>query len=254
MDFQIGAVDILGLDDAAIASFAAAADTAGKDLYMETQDGGVDTAVDGGSVGGLFNLKTGDGSAGGAAQVGGAGGALSIISGAGGTPDSGSANGGAAGAFAITAGAGGAAGAGGGTGGTGGTITLTAGAGGGAGGGTAGAPGAVVIGAGVFRFVNAQTIDMADAAVTLTLVPGTPTGTLITSNVLYVDANSSGSENLLLPPEADWNGGMLVVVNTGGETIEIQNDAGGAVLTLETLNTAIVVNDGTTLRGVVGVP
>ena len=32
LDIQIGAVDIFGIDDAAISSFAGAADTAGKDM------------------------------------------------------------------------------------------------------------------------------------------------------------------------------------------------------------------------------
>ena len=192
------------------------------------------------------------------ASTGGAGGAVSFTAGAGGAANDAAAIGtnvgGVGGAVSMIAGVGGATLNGSSnTGGKGGDVVLQAGAGG-AGGTAAGAPGAVRVNAGIFRYVNAQTIDMADVAVTLTLVPGTPVGTLVTSNVLYVDPNSGASENLLLPPEADWNGGMLVIVNTGGETINVQNNSGGAILTLETLNTAIVMNDGTTLRGVVGVP
>ena len=130
-------------------------------------------------------------------------------------------------------------------------VTLTPGAGGT--GDTNGRPGFINITTGITKR-SVQTIDMGDGPVTLTLIPGTPVGTLMTSDVLYVDANSAGTENLLLPPEADWIGGILVIVNTCGETINIQNDAAGAILTLETANTAIVTNDGTTLRGVVGVP
>ena len=102
--------------------------------------------------------------------------------------------------------------------------------------------------------LNVQTIAMDNAAVTL-FVPGeSSTGTQLTANILYVDAESSGSENLDLPAEADCDGVFLLVVNTGGETINIRNDAAGAVLTLETANMAVVVCDGTTWRGIVGVP
>jgi hypothetical protein len=94
-----------------------------------------------------------------------------------------------------------------------------------------------------------QTIAMGDAAVTLTLVPGTPTGTLLTSNLLYVDAESSSSENLLLPHEADCDGLWLYIHNFGGETINLQNDAGGAVATIATAESCIAICDGTTWAG-----
>lgn len=120
--------------------------------------------------------------------------------------------------------------------------------------GVAGTPGAYKIAAGVLHYVDAQAIAMGDGAVVLTLNPGSPTGTLVVSNLLYVDAESGATEDLALPPEADANGLMLVIVNTGGETINITNDAAGAVLTLETANTSICVCDGTTWRGFVGIP
>jgi hypothetical protein len=110
----------------------------------------------------------------------------------------------------------------------------------------------VAIGVGVLH-VKVQTIDMANSPVTLTLVPGTPTGTLLTGNILYVDANSGDTENLLLPPEGDSTGIFLVIQNTGGETINVQNDAGGAVLTCATAECAYCVCDGTTWMGFVGV-
>ena len=251
---QFGGVDAVQIDEAAIAAFAAAEDIAGHAVYLETEDGGVDGgAASTGMAGGALSIKTGDGSvAVTAGAVGGAGGALSLVSGTGLTGDT-AGNGGVGGAIIITAGAGGDSGAGAGVGGTGGTITLTAGAGGGAGGGTAGIPGKVDIAAGLLH-IGVQTIDMADTTVVTTLVPGTPAGTLITGNILYVDANGAGAEILNLPHEADGDGVLLVVVNTGGESITIQNDAGGAVLTLETLNTAFLVCDGTTWRGAVCVP
>lgn len=249
----LGGDEVLRIHDAAAMTFAAAADTAGHAIYLQTEDGGADGGAGTGRAGGLLHLSTGDGSASATATaVGGAGGALSVVTGAGAAGNT-TGNGGVGGAIAITAGAGGDSGAGAGVGGTGGSITLTAGAGGGAGGGTAGAPGAVVIGAGVFK-MRRQTIDMASSPVTLTLVPGTPAGTLLTGNILAVDANSDGTENLLLPPEGDCDGLMLVINNTGGETINVQNDAGGGLLTLETLNTAYLACDGTTWRGTVGVP
>ena len=102
--------------------------------------------------------------------------------------------------------------------------------------------------------LNVQTIAMDDAAVTLIVAGDNSSGTLLTGNILYVDAESGSSENLDLPAEDDCEGLFLMVVNTGGETINIRNDAAGAVLTLETANTAIVVCDGTTWRGIVGVP
>uniref|UniRef100_A0A6M3J237 Uncharacterized protein n=1 Tax=viral metagenome TaxID=1070528 RepID=A0A6M3J237_9ZZZZ len=248
---MVGGDEILAISDLAI-TLAAATDTAGHALYMQTEDGGVDGGAGTGRAGGALEVRTGDGSASTtAAQVGGAGGAMTLVTGAGLTGNT-TGNGGVGGAFAITAGAGGDSGAGAGVGGTGGSITLTAGAGGGAGGGTAGAPGRVSIGAGTFT-VKVQTIDMANAAVSLTMVPGTPTGTLLAGNILYADANSGDTENLLLPHEADCTGMLLTIINTGGETINLQNDAGGALLTIATAETGVIACDGTTWRGYVGV-
>ena len=99
-----------------------------------------------------------------------------------------------------------------------------------------------------------QTIDMADAALTLTRVQGTPTGTLLTGGLLFVDPNSAAAgEDLLLPPEADCAGFTLMVVNTGGESIQLKNDAGtdlgGGVTTIGTTETGWVACDGTTWWG-----
>lgn len=276
---RLNDVDALQFDNAAISSFAAAADTVGNSAFIETEDGGVDTAVDGGSAGGPLAIKTGDGGAGGADKAGAAGGAITIIAGDGSTSGTdGGANpvggagaavtiatgtggaqvdgtgaAGAGGALALTADPGGAAAGGTGAGGAGGSVTITAGAGGTSSGGVVGAPGSVTVAGGVF-LLPVQTIGMADSAVTTTLVPGTPTGTLLTGNILYVDAASGTTEDLLLPPEGDCTGLFLVIENTGGETINVQNDGGGAVVTLETANVAYVVCDGTTWTGSVAVP
>ncbi len=276
---KLNDTDGLQFDNAAIAAFAATADTAGNGVFVETEDGGVDTAVDGGSAGGLLAIKSGDGSAGGADKsgaaggvitiiagdgstagtdgganpAGGAGAALTIATGTGGAQVDGTGNGGVGGALGLTADPGGAAAGGTGDGGAGGSITITAGAGGTSSGGVVGAPGNVTVAGGVF-LLPVQTIDMLNATVTMTLVPGTPTGTLLTGNILYVDATSGATEDLLLPPEADCTGLFLVIENTGGESIIIQNDAAGAVVTLETANVAYVVCDGTTWTGSVAVP
>lgn len=234
LTIKLNDTDGLQFDNAAISSFAAAADTAGNDVYIETEDGGDDTAVDGAIKGGDLSIKTGDAGAAGADADGGAGGALTIVAGAGtagGAHTSNNPDGGDGGDITITPGNGGAAGGG---------------------SGVAGDPGSVTIGSGVL-LLQTQTIDMSDAALTLTLNPGTPAGTTLSGNILYVDANSAGTENLLLPPEADCTGLLLIIENTGGETINVQNDAGGAVVTLETANVAYCVCDGTTWTGSVGV-
>ena len=232
MTCKLNDTNALQFDNAAISSFAAAADTAGTGVYVETQDGGADTAADGAVAGGLLSIKCGDAGAAAADQNGAAGGALTVAAGtgsAGGTHSSNNPNGG-----------------------NGGVLTLTAGTGGASGGGTgvAGDPGKVKISSGLLHFTNAQTIDMADAQVALTLNPGTPTGTTITSNSLHVDANSATTEDLLLPPEADCNGLMLMICNTGGEDIVVKEDGDSTtVCTISTAEVGLVTCDGTTWRG-----
>lgn len=166
LTIQLNDVDALQFDNVAISSFAAATDTAGNDVFIETEDAGgtATTAI----TGGLYNIKTGDGSAstgnfaggaggalsvvsgaggantgGGSGQAGGAGGAIAVTSGAGGaTDDTGSDNGGLGGAMTLTTGAGGASSAGTGDGGAGGAFTITIGAGAATVGGTSGVGGA----------------------------------------------------------------------------------------------------------------
>jgi hypothetical protein len=102
-------------------------------------------------------------------------------------------------------------------------------------------------------FAPAQVVDMDQLEMTL-ILSGTETAVIkkITSNVLIVDCEGTGAD-LLLPPEADCSGLQLFVVNAGGETIALKNDADGAVLTIATNEHAIVACDGTTWRGFVGV-
>ncbi len=127
--FQIGGVNIFALDDSAL-TLAAATDTAGQDLYLQTEDaGGTATAA---KAGGLLELRTGDGSLGATTVIGGAGGLVGLASGAGGA-QSGTKGGGAGAEIDFTAGIGGACSGAGGAdsdGGVGGKLDLNAGAGG----------------------------------------------------------------------------------------------------------------------------
>ena len=102
--------------------------------------------------------------------------------------------------------------------------------------------------------LKGEAIDMADATHTL-LVKGTAASaqTKITSNVLIVDPNSSGStENLDLPAEALCTGLLLIVLNSGGEGIVIRDDAAATKLTLDTAQAGLLYCDGTTWRGFMG--
>jgi predicted RecA/RadA family phage recombinase len=200
--------------------------------------GGAGGATSG--TGGAATLKGGAGTngnavggaalvTGGAGNGTGTGGAVTITAGASGAGATGN-----GGAITITGGAAGS------TNGNGGSVTLVPGALAGT-----GAPGSIAL-TGFTKMFVAQTIAMSDAAVTLTRVPGTPTGTLLTGNWLLVDAESGTSENLLLPPEADCTNALLLIKNTGGETINLQNDAAGALATIATGETCFAQCDGTT--------
>ena len=223
----------LQLDNAAISSFAAAADVAGTDVFIESQDGGADTAVDGAIKGGNISLKAGDSGAAGADFDGAAGGSVTFTAGsgtAGGAHTSNNPDGGDGADIALAAGTGGAAGGG--------------------GSGVAGAPGKVSITSGLFHLTSAQTIDMSDVQVVLTVNPGTPTGTTVTSNLLFVDANSGSTEDLLLPPEADANGAVYYIANTGGEDIVVKEDSNSTIIcTISTSQVGVVFCNGTTWLG-----
>lgn len=98
---------------------------------------------------------------------------------------------------------------------------------------------------------TAQVLDMNDATVQLTMDNSTLAGTLLTSNVLRVDPNSSGAgEDLELPAEADAAGVVLWIYNTGGENIVVKDDSG--VTTVDTIATTefgFFFCDGTAWHG-----
>lgn len=91
-----------------------------------------------------------------------------------------------------------------------------------------------------------QTIDMDDAAVALVFGTAGAGEVQITSNILYVDANSGATEDLTLTPEATSKGLILWLVNTGGESIVVKDDGGSTVATVATAKRATFVCDGTT--------
>lgn len=98
--------------------------------------------------------------------------------------------------------------------------------------------------------VPSQTIDMADAQVALVWGAAGAGQKKLTGQVLLVDANSSGTEDLLLPPEAESRGVQLTICNTGGEDIIVKEDGDSTTIcTVSTTESAIVVCDGTTWRG-----
>lgn len=93
----------------------------------------------------------------------------------------------------------------------------------------------------------AQTIDMADAAVTLTKDADATAGTYMSGNFLLVDPNSGGAAEILkMPAEADCPNALIFIKNTGGESITLQNDAAGAIDTVLTSELCILHCDGTT--------
>jgi hypothetical protein len=109
----------------------------------------------------------------------------------------------------------------------------------------------LITAAGLFALNTAQVIDMADAAVQLTLDTGALAGTLLTSNILRIDPNSAGAgEDLELPPEAAAAGLVLWIFNTGGENIVVKDDSG--VTTVDTIATTefgFFFCDGTSWHG-----
>lgn len=100
---------------------------------------------------------------------------------------------------------------------------------------------------------NVNTVDMADAAHALVLGTAGAAETQLTGNMAFVDPNSGGaSEILTLPAEANCAGLWIMIANTGGEGIVINDDAAATVATLATAEHALVMCDGTTWYGFVG--
>lgn len=176
MEVQIGTVGALQLDDAAISAFAAAVDTAGQDVFLETQDAGATPTT--ARHGAALSIKTGDGASaanavacgnggdltlemgrggvntgGATGEAGGAGASLLITGGEGGDTDSTGAHAGGDGSgFTIAGGAGGNATAGTGDGGGGGSLAFSAGAGGTSAGGSAGDDGELSFAGEMYRY------------------------------------------------------------------------------------------------------
>ena len=217
LTIQFGGVDWMQWDEAAISTFAAAANTVGHAVYMETEDGGTATSV--AKAGGLYNLKTGDAAAAGGTgnDAGAAGGALGLVTGAGSAGVATDGAGGAGGAMTLTTGTGavadgaGVSGAGGvlslvggagnqasgatGTGGAGGDVLLSPGVLGAANGGTAGRSGRVVVLDGRHMFIGvAATPGTTEGQNWLGIEDGgtDPAGTLANSLAIYTpDAGDS---------------------------------------------------------------
>ena len=102
--------------------------------------------------------------------------------------------------------------------------------------------------------LKSEAIAMADAAHTL-LVTGTASSaqTKVTSNVLVVDPNSSGStEDLTLPAEGSSTGLFFLILNSGGEGIVVKENGGSTIITLDTAQHGLVYCGGTTWRGFMG--
>lgn len=97
------------------------------------------------------------------------------------------------------------------------------------------------------------TVSMNDATHTLVLGTAGAAETKLVGNVVFADPESGGaSENLVLPAEASSTGMVLVICNTGGEGIVVQDDTPATVITLDTAQAGIVACDGTTWRGFMG--
>lgn len=96
-----------------------------------------------------------------------------------------------------------------------------------------------------------QVLDMADAQVKLVNSAEPGAGEVaLTGQILFVDANSSATEDLLLPPEAESTGLVLFFVNTGGEDVVVKEDSDTTtILTLSTTECAFAVCDGTSWKG-----
>lgn len=95
-----------------------------------------------------------------------------------------------------------------------------------------------------------QVIDMADAQVALVLGTAGAGQVKLTGQILFVDANSAGTEDLLLPPEASSTGLFVLIANTGGEDIILKDDGDAVtVATISTTECAFAVCNGTTWLG-----
>ena len=98
------------------------------------------------------------------------------------------------------------------------------------------------------------TVDMADAIHTLVLGAAAANQTKLVGNIVYCDPNMAapGSEQLVLPPEADMTGVTLYIANTAGaaEDILVRDSANlNTICTISQDETAIVFCNGVVYRG-----
>lgn len=101
------------------------------------------------------------------------------------------------------------------------------------------------------QHIEQQTIAMNDAQVALSYY-AQDDYTEITSPILVVDAESSATEDLLLPAE-DENAGPLLILNNGGESIVVKDDSDSSTIaTLASGDMGIFLCDGTTWYATVG--
>ena len=105
----------------------------------------------------------------------------------------------------------------------------------------------------VLAFPAPTVVAMADGAITLVYATAGAGEVKVTSNILFVDPDSTGaSEILTLPPVATSVGVQLTIINTGGEGIVVKDVAAATIITLDTVQHGIVVCDGTNWRGFMG--
>lgn len=270
LTIQLNDVDALQFDNAAIASFAAATDTVGNSVFLETEDAGATPTAS--RAGGLYNLKTGDGAAGattvaagpggalsllsgvggvqsgaGASGVGGAGGAIAVTGGVGGiTNNTGTDSAGAGGLVTVTAGAGGAAsGAGVSNGGIGGDVLLVCGVGGAAtGGGAAGVDGNVITRGGMFLQQKINTAMTTAATITdAQLFSGVITGTPTSDPDNYTTRTGTQISSAFgtVPVVGDSFEITIINIAATGNTIDL---VGGTAVTLVGESVVENVTDG----------
>ena len=102
-------------------------------------------------------------------------------------------------------------------------------------------------------FFGVTTIDMNDTGHAIVLSGAGAAETNLTGNVVFCDPNSGGaSEILTLPAEAVSAGLVILIANTGGEGIVVNDDGAATIITLDTAQHGIVACDGTSWKGFIG--
>ncbi len=234
-------------DDAAITGFSGDADTAGPDVYVETKDGGAGATA--GKAGGLYNLKTGDGSDGatGVGNAGADGGAITLTTGDGGdvgTVASGTADGGDAADMTIAGGDGGGGGDSSGTDGNGANVILASGSAG-SGGNSAGKNGNVISRG--QTFMQKKLDDPIGAAATIStaellggIIVATPTG----DGDAYTTPTGAQISALFGVTPVVGDSFELTIINIAGTNKTVELTAGATGMTIIGEATIENVTDG----------